>query len=127
MSKQRWIDTCFWDRVYIRKLKPVEKLLYLYFITNPLTNISGVYQIDKERMAFDSGIKIKEIDTILQKLQADGKIFYKDGWLVVRNFIKHQNFSNIKIQEGINRELRKSPPELKQYIYNLDTALKIQK
>ena len=44
MSKQRSVDTCFWDDRYITQLDPSEKLLFLYLLTNTLTNICGVYQ-----------------------------------------------------------------------------------
>src|SRR4030042_1010390 len=124
MSKKRWLDTCYWDDKYIHRLKPLEKFFYLYLITGPLTNISGVYQIDIDRIWFDTGIKIKNIEIILKKFQNDEKIYYLDGWMVVRNFIKHQNITNIHIREGIQRELLKCPKDLLQYTYNVDTVLK---
>ena len=42
-DKHRYIKTKFWDDSYIIELNPHEKLLFLYLITNPLTNIAGVY------------------------------------------------------------------------------------
>ena len=50
------VNTKFWDDTYIVTLDPIEKLLYLYFLTNPLTNICGIYEIQLRRVAFDTGI-----------------------------------------------------------------------
>ncbi len=55
LAKQRIVNTKFWDDSYITRLTPTEKLLFLYLITNPLTNISGVYELPLKRVAFDTG------------------------------------------------------------------------
>ena len=61
MAKNRYIDTQFWDKKYIRSLKPHGKLLYLYLFTNSLATIAGAYEITEERIAFDTGLPIDEI------------------------------------------------------------------
>jgi len=49
MAKNRYINTKFWDDPFIAELSIKEKLLYLYLITNPLTNAAGIYEISKIR------------------------------------------------------------------------------
>jgi len=109
VAKQRIVNTKFWDDSYIVRLSPTTKLVFLYFLTNPLTNISGVYELPLRRVAFDVGIPEREIQEILDKFIADGKVIYSDGWLAVVNFIKYQAVHNPKVRQGIASELKKVP------------------
>lgn len=108
MAKLRSINTKFWDDGYVMSLTPNAKLLYLYYLTNALTNISGVYEISLERMEFDTKIGEKSITEILEKFKKDKKITYKDGWLVIHNFIKNQSL-NPKVIAGMKISLENAP------------------
>lgn len=121
MSKQRLVDTCFWDDRYISRLDPSEKLLFLYLLTNPLTSICGIYQIEMRRIAFDTGFDTDTIKRMLERFEKDNRCTYRDGWLAMRNWIKHQTASP-KVQKGIRDQLQTVPEELKKYIgYGIDT------
>lgn len=111
VAKQRIVNTKFWDDSYIAGLSPAEKLLFLYLITNPLTNISGVYELPLRRAAFDVGLSNEEVETMFGKFEADGKIARFNGWVGVTNFVKHQTL-NPKIKIGILQELRRAPKEV---------------
>lgn len=108
MTKQRYINTKFWDDSYVIELDPIEKLLFLYFLTNPLTNISGVYEISLRRIAFDTGIDSEMVLKILTRFKDEGKAYYIEGYLAIQNFVKNQNL-NPSVVEGIKRELKLIP------------------
>ena len=42
MAKFRYVNTRFWDDSYVAELSPLEKLAFLYLLTNSLTTIAGV-------------------------------------------------------------------------------------
>ena len=105
------IDTKFWDDSYIVELSPLEKLLFLYLFTNPLTNISGVYELPFKRVAFDSRIPQREVEGAFRKFEKDGKLLIFKGWVGVSNFLKHQNL-NPNMKKGAAVELKKAPPEI---------------
>jgi hypothetical protein len=111
MAKQRIVNTRFWDDTYIAGLASTEKLLFLYLLTNPLTNISGVYELPSRRVAFDTGVSPDEVEAALRKLEADGKIVIAEGWVGIVNFIKHQAL-NPKIKQGILTELKRAPKSI---------------
>lgn len=111
VAKQRIVNTKFWDDSYISRLTPLEKLVFLYLITNPLTNISGVYELPLKRAAFDVGISSGEIEVAFAKFESDGKLVRFSGWVGVTNFVKHQTL-NPKIKIGIVEELKKAPREV---------------
>ncbi len=108
MAKQRYVNTRFWDDDFVIDLDPIEKLLFLYILTNPLTEIAGAYEITLKRMAFDTGIDKDMIQKILKRFEDAGKVVYKDGWLLVVNFTKHQS-TNPKIEKGIETYLTRCP------------------
>jgi hypothetical protein len=109
MATQRYISTSFWDDPWIVSLEPLEQFLYLYFLTNPLTNIAGVYQISIRRMVNDTKFQEVEIRRIITKFQEAGKAYYYNNeFLVLPNWPKHQRWENRKkIQSGIDACLKK--------------------
>lgn len=111
MAKQRVVSVKFWDDTYIMQLDPTEKLLFLYFLTNPLTNISGIYEITLRRISFDTGIDGNMVTVILLRLENDKKIIYRNGWLCIINFIKNQSL-NPSVVNGIERELKVIPKDI---------------
>jgi len=115
MAKQRIISTKFWDDTYIINLDPIEKLLFLYFLTNPLTSICGVYEISLRRIAFDTGIDSEMVNKILSRFETEKRVFYVDGWIVIKNFIKNQVL-NPSVKQGIMREFKLIPPPIKQQL-----------
>lgn len=115
MSRQRYIDTCFWDDSYVIHLDPSEKLLFLYLLTNPVTTICGIYEISIKRISFDTGFENDTVKRILGRFEKDGRCSYRDGWLAMRNWIKHQKDAP-GVQRGIALQLEKVPKELAEYV-----------
>ncbi len=125
MAKKRIIDTRFWDDGYVQKLDPSEKLLFLYYLTNSLTNIAGIYEIGLKRMALDTGLDEEMIKIILKRFEKDKKIFYIDEWIYIRNYLKYQETSSPKIKKGIQLALKDIPKrilaKIKENGYPIDT------
>lgn len=115
MSKQRYIDTKFWDDNYIVECDPIEKLLYLYLLTNTLTNILGIYEISLRRIGFDTGIDKDMVIKILDRFETDNKIKYLNGYIAIRKFVKYQA-DNPKINKGIELLLKEVPVDLIKWI-----------
>lgn len=107
MAKNRYINTKFWTDPLVRKVGSQTKLLWLYLLTNNHSNIAGIYEIPKDVMQFESGIK--DLDKSIKQLMEAGKIFYHDDWIVVINFVKHQNIRSSRIIAGIHKALEDVP------------------
>lgn len=126
MSKNRYINTRFWDDGYITTLDPIEKLLFIYLLTNPLTEICGAYEIPLRRIAFDTGIDKDMVSKILDRFADADRVIYRDGWVLICNFIKHQNANSPTIKTGIEKGLSCCPDWIKDrlcitYGYGIDT------
>ena len=96
MSKNRYINTKFWSDNYISNLDPIEKLLFLYLLTNEKTNICGLYELPLKIMAVETGIEKEMIVKILKRFQKEKKDFHFEGWLGITNFINVLAFCNDK-------------------------------
>lgn len=114
MAKQRVVNTYFWSDDFILDLKVDEKLLFLYILTNPQTDLCGAYEIAMQKIVFETKITEKRIRAILDKFERAGKACYRDGWMIVRNFKRHQSSSSIKVAKGIERSLSHCPDWVKE-------------
>lgn len=128
MATQRYVSTSFWDDGWIQTLDPSEKLLYLYLMTNPLTNIAGVYKITDRRISFDTGFNLDTIRHIFRKFEKAGKAYRKDEYVVIPSWPKHQKWEkSSKVNEGIIRILKELDVEILKYLvqvgyrYPIDT------
>jgi len=112
MSKNRYVNTSFWTDPYIENLDPSEKLIFLFLLTNPLTNISGVYEVSIKRIAYDTGFDKDMILKILERFEKDEKVYYFGGFIILPNFIKHQSL-NSNVKKGIIANLDNIPDLVK--------------
>lgn len=115
MSKQRMINTSFWsDPWVVDTLNPLDAHLFLYLMTNEHTTIAGVYEISLRTIANEIGIEKEEVGRMLRRLEP--KVKYMDGWIVLRNGLRNQNYTSPKIKTGIQMVLERCPAELMDYI-----------
>ena len=125
MSTQRYIDTSFWDDTWVQELDPSEKLLYIYLLTNPLTNIAGVMELTIKRICFDTGFNADTVTRILGKFEDARKVFKYNNYIIIRNFPKHQQIENDRILKGIASILSKLPNDVLCYLHEIDYQLDI--
>jgi hypothetical protein len=111
-EKLRSVNTRFWEDPFIEGLTPNEKLLFLYLLTNPLTNLIGIYEITIRRISYDTGLKS---DIIFKGLKGFGtvrKALFINGFIILPNFLKNQNL-NDNMKTGVIKLFKSIPNELK--------------
>ena len=119
-DKLRSVNTRFWDDTFISELNPSEKLLFLYLLTNPLTNLLGIYEVSLKRISFDTGLKSDAIQKGFERFGRVKKVFFVDGFIILPNFLKNQRLNtNMKI--GITKLFNQLPNELKDSILSNDS------
>jgi hypothetical protein len=123
MSKKRFIDSHFWSDTWVDGLTRDERFFFMYLLTNDKTSIAGVYEIPLKMIAFESGFTQAEVLELFRKLRA--KVHYVNGWVVMKNAIKNQNYKNTKIERGIEIILQNCPPELIEFVNIPDDFKKI--
>lgn len=113
MAKQRMINTKIWEDAWFNNLDPIEKLFFIYLLTNPMTNILGAYELSKGTMGRATGLESKVVDEILNRFEKAEKVHYRDGWIIIANFVKHQNYRSPKIVAGLHAEAENIPQDIR--------------
>lgn len=111
MAKQRYVQDSFWTDPYVEKLDPSEKLLFIYYLTNPLCNIAGMYEIRNSRVAYETGFDKEMVDKIKTRFVNDGKMIIFEDWVIIVNFVKNQS-TNPSVIQGIQRILDNLPSKV---------------
>lgn len=119
MAQNRYVSTNFWKDNYVVELDPTEKLIFIYLLTNPKTNIAGIYEINIREIAFDTGFDVEVVRRALEKFMVEDRIVVAEGWLGLKNWQKHQSI-NPSVRQGIDRQLRLLPHSLKQFVLTND-------
>lgn len=129
MSTQRYISTSFWDDGWIQSIDPSEKLLYLYLMTNPLTNIAGIYKITDKRIHDDTGFSVDMLHKLLSRFEQAKKAYRFGEYIILPNWPKHQKWREKKtIETGIRKILAELPNSIRDkaikvgYLYPIDTV-----
>ncbi len=115
MSKHRVVKSDFWVDKYIEGLQIKERYLFLYFLTNPNTNILGIYQSTLKRICFETDLDTDTVESILHKFKTDDKIHYIDDYVIMVNFQKHQ-VPNKTMKTGIEKLLMSLPKNVISFI-----------
>lgn len=127
MAVQRYISTSFWDDEWIQSLDPSEKLLYLYLMTNPLTNIAGVYKIANRRICFDTGFNSDTVGHIMAKFETAGKAFRNGEYVAIPSWPKHQKWeTKDKIRKGIEATLLELPIPVLIFLSNISYTFNLK-
>jgi len=91
--KTRILHTKIYSDSYFVELNPSEKLLFIYYLTNENVNIIGCYECPDRKTSFDTGIDTPKIRVFQEKMEGVGKMFFKDGYVFLKNFTKYENYT----------------------------------
>ena len=117
MAKQRYINTEFWTDEFIEALEPLDRYLFLYFLTNVHTTICGIYRLPIRYITGDTKLTESQVQESLRKLwreeERNQKILYLDGWVYIKNFERHQVArGSEKVKIGIERAKKEVPRDI---------------
>lgn len=110
---QRYITTSFWPDPFIRSLYRDAKLFYMYLLTNSDTNIAGIYEFDRELAKINLDLDDESMDKIIEILEARRKVFFLEGWVIIKSWPKHQKWDcRPTIKTGIDKCLKQTPKSI---------------
>lgn len=107
MAIYRQLHTTFWSDDFIGECSQIEKLFYLYLISNDKTTQSGAYGFSYRYTQFELGISKKEVDELIDFFVASGKIrFNKEhNEVLIVNWLKYNSARSPKVAPVVDREL----------------------
>ena len=105
MGTYRNISLTFWtDAKVDDDFTPHEKYLYLYFLTNPHTNICGCYQIAQNQMTRETGLEWPEVEQLISRMQDVHKVLrYDPGTkeILLLNWGKYNWSRSPKVRDSV--------------------------
>jgi hypothetical protein len=116
--KARVIHTKFWEDNFVIQLNHKEKLAFLYFLTNARIGVTGIYELPDKLICSDLDITASELVEIKNLFTKADKIHFVDGFVIVRNSKKYNNFlKGSELQKkGFNREMELLPENIIEYL-----------
>lgn len=107
MAIYRQVHTTIWQDNWYSELEPLDKLFWLYLLTNIKTNQSGVYEYSEKQAAFDTGLSRKEVAGALQRFIEAGRVRYDQvtNEIMITNWMKYNSARSPKVAAVIDREL----------------------
>lgn len=102
--KSRIIFTKFWEDNYITTLSHIEKLAFIYFLTNSKANLLGIYELPDKYIMLDLDITKEELEALKTKFTHDKKFFFCEGYIKIVNWEKYDNYTGSKNENAKKRE-----------------------
>lgn len=109
MAKFRNISTTFWtDTKVSEDMSSDERYLFLYALTNPLTNLCGCYEIGVRQMVYDTGLSADKVKKLIHSLETKHNVIrYSDRTkeLLIVNWHKHNWTSSDKFRKPLGVQI----------------------
>lgn len=104
--KARLIHTRFWEDDFILQAPKRVRYLYLYFMTNPRIEMTGIFKASLPHILLETGMDDKEFGESMKYLEKHKKVFMHQGYIYVTNTEKYNHYSMGKLTSvAYKREL----------------------
>lgn len=111
------ILTSIWKKSKkFRGCNPTERYLFLYLLTNDELEMCGAYEHELMDIVHFTGLDEPQVKLAFDGLKDWGLVTYKDGWVVIHNYMKNQNMGNIKVRTGVENSLASLPDDIRSLI-----------
>jgi len=106
----RIVNTQIWSDSWFFELSPEQKLLFLYLCSSSYTSHVGIYKATIKHIELETGIK--NVEEILKSLYP--KVIYVKELklIVIRNFLKYQNYSGGKFDKAVYQKFLEESPQV---------------
>jgi len=108
MATFRKLQTAFWTDPFVEDLTQEQKLFYLYLITNTKTSQSGIYEITKKYIAYQTGFSPAQVNELLSFFERTDKISYsaETNEIAIINWSKFNYNKSHKVLKCIYDDLQ---------------------
>ncbi len=105
------IATRLWTDEKFRRLSEDGRMLYLYILTSPHSNMAGHYVLPKPYVCYDLGWSEKRLGKPFGELLRNGLVKYCETTdvILVLNYLKYNTIQNGNQAKGANRRVRELP------------------
>ena len=112
MAEYRTIKMSFWADPFVENLSCEGKLLYIYLFTSPHTNNLGILEISKRKISNETGLSVKQVESVLDQLIHERKIVMDGYKILLLKFVKNQTSFSANLIQGLRSLFAKEESEL---------------
>jgi hypothetical protein len=133
MGRTQQIDTEWFVSEYVqgggqeKGLDIIEAWVYLVLSCNSLSNCSGAYQIPMKILTVITKLERNALEVILGRFEQEGRILYKNGWVVIANPTELNKQNNASMEESAQKMLKTAPDFVNEFINKYRKPTKIGK
>lgn len=108
MAIYRQMHTTYWKDELVGEFTQLQKLFYIYLLTNDRTTQSGLYEFSHRYASFEIGITQKEVAELLHYFVAKKRIRFNpaNNEVLIINWLKYNSAKSPKVAAVIDRELQ---------------------
>lgn len=111
MGLKRVVDIDFWTDSKVEDFSPEDKYFMLYLLTNPRSNLLGIYEFSVKQSSYLLGYSSEAVKVLLDRFENKyGLIRYspETNEVAIKNFLKHSVIKGGKpIEDLLNKEIKK--------------------
>jgi|GEM_PF-2238968 len=93
--KTRILHSRIYTDSFFMELSSIEKLLFIYYLTNDAVNIIHCYECPDKKVQNEIGVSIPLIKRYQEKVEKAGKMFFKDGYVFLKNASKYESYTGV--------------------------------
>lgn len=107
MATHRYVQTKFWNDVFILGLTPEEKYFYLYIMTNPHSKQCGVYELPMPVMVFETGYNQDTLTKLINRFRDYKKLDWSEetNEIIILNWPKFNLPKSEPVYKCVQREM----------------------
>ncbi len=112
------VQICFWENAETQNLSDQAKLLAIYLLTGPHSNMAGVFRLPEGYVKEDLGWDTQIVKDAFQELSEINFLTRdeKKGWVVVHEFLKWNPIQNPKQAIGVQKCFQLIPVQTNVFI-----------
>lgn len=115
----RLIYSKMWSDEFFTSLTAVEKVIFVYFLTNEAVNIINLYERPERVILFDTGVTAKELENAKNRMQAQNKIYFYKDFVYIANAHRYQEFTGDSNKKARQRLFSRLPIDVLDWYYSL--------
>ena len=118
IMKSRIVKTSLWYSDDFTGISKNAKFLFLYLITCPFIELTGIFKFPKRHILLETTLSEKELIDAVKELEAIKKVFVFSSWVYVVGTEKHNKYSlGSKTGAGFKKEMDEIPKSVLNYFF----------
>ncbi|HUN55890.1 MAG TPA: hypothetical protein VMU29_12100 [Smithella sp.] len=107
MALFRKVQVTLWADYFIQSLTDEQKLFWIYLLTNPATNLLGIYEINLKMAAFHLNKTEEKILEMIDFFESKNKVKFsqESSEIAIKNWQKHNKNDSVKTLKNVENDL----------------------